>query len=53
MGSTTERGALESSAEGTLTELLVSPALGPAVSLELASGVETTRLVVSYEWEGS
>lgn len=51
MGGTTEGGALESGTEGTLTELLVGPALSPAISLELASGVETTRLVVSYRWK--
>jgi hypothetical protein len=47
MGSTTEGGALVSSAEGTLTVLLVSPALGTTISLELTGGVETTRLVIT------
>lgn len=47
VGGATKGGGLEGGTEGTLAVLLVGPALGATVSLELASGVETTRLVIT------
>ncbi len=44
----TERRRLEGGAEGTLLVLLIGPALIATVGAQLASGLQTTRLILAY-----